>query len=84
MIKLDQVRKVFKKGNAYFEAVDNVSVGIDKGECFTLLGVNGAGKTTLFKILTGDHLATSGKAYINGYNVTTEMAKARYNIGYCP
>lgn len=33
-------------------AVENVSFGLDYGECFALLGVNGAGKTTTFKALT--------------------------------
>lgn len=34
-------------------AVDNLSVAIEKGEVFGLLGVNGAGKTTTFKMLAG-------------------------------
>ena len=48
-------------------AVDKISVGVHKGECFGLLGVNGAGKTTTFKMLTGDVSATSGDAYLAGY-----------------
>lgn len=35
-------------------------------------------------MLTGDHICTSGEAHINGYDVSTEMHLARYNIGYCP
>lgn len=34
-------------------AVDNMSFGLEYGECFALLGVSGAGKTTCFKCLTG-------------------------------
>ena len=34
-------------------AVQNISLSINKGECFGLLGVNGAGKTTTFSMLTG-------------------------------
>ena len=34
-------------------AVDRLTFGVRKGECFGLLGVNGAGKTTTFKMLTG-------------------------------
>lgn len=84
VIRLNKVRKVFKTNTKYLEAVDSVSVGIKNGECFTLLGINGAGKTTLFKILSGDHICTGGEAHINGYDVSTEMSVARYNIGYCP
>lgn len=35
-------------------------------------------------MLSGDIHATEGTAHINGYDVTTEMAQARYHIGYCP
>ena len=35
------------------KAVQGVSVGIGRGECFGLLGVNGAGKTSVFRIVTG-------------------------------
>lgn len=48
-------------------AVNNITVGVKKGECFGLLGVNGAGKTTTFKMLTGDLNATSGNAFIDGH-----------------
>lgn len=37
----------------YKVAVDNMAVGIKKGEVFGLLGVNGAGKSTTFKMLSG-------------------------------
>ena len=49
------LRKVYmidsEKG--YKVAVDNLSIGVKKGEVFGLLGVNGAGKTTTFKMLAG-------------------------------
>lgn len=41
-------------------AVDNISIAIEKGEVFGLLGVNGAGKTTMFKILSGEIISSSG------------------------
>ena len=56
-------------------AVQNLSIGISKGECFGLLGINGAGKTTTFKMLTGDHQPTSGTAYLDGYDVTKQQRK---------
>jgi len=48
-------------------AVNRISVGVHRGECFGLLGVNGAGKTTTFKMLTGDLRPTSGDAHLAGF-----------------
>ena len=45
--------KNLSKNYGSFTAVDNISYGVRKGECFGLLGVNGAGKTTTFKMITG-------------------------------
>lgn len=82
---MDKLRKVYRLGrNNYKAAVERVSFGVKNGECFGLLGVNGAGKTTTFKILSGDIIQSSGKAYINGYSIPSEMEEARKDIGYCP
>ena len=54
-------------------AVDHLSVGIPQGECFGLLGINGAGKTTTFKMLTGDLSMSSGKAYLKGLDISSQM-----------
>jgi ABC-type multidrug transport system ATPase subunit len=65
-------------------AVDHLTFGVKPGECFGLLGVNGAGKTTTFKMLTGDTEPSGGTAFVNGYNILTDLDHARRNIGYCP
>jgi ABC-type multidrug transport system ATPase subunit len=49
-----------KKNYGDFTAVNDVSFGLEYGECFALLGVSGAGKTTCFKCLTGEILPSSG------------------------
>lgn len=56
-------------------AVNGISLGIPRGECFGLLGVNGAGKTTTFKMLTGDESVSGGHAYLNGYSVSSNIAE---------
>lgn len=48
-------------------ALDNISIQIQKGDCFGLLGPNGAGKTTLLSILTGMQDSQSGEVLIAGY-----------------
>ena len=54
-----------------FVAVEDISFGLNYGECFALLGVNGAGKSTTFKSLTADTEPTSGEITIAGYNIQT-------------
>jgi len=79
---LRQLTKVF---NMNFLAVDRLSVGIPKGECFGLLGVNGAGKTTTFSMLTGDLTISSGDAFLAGMSVMRGAAGARgRQVGFCP
>jgi len=66
-------------------AVDRLSVGIPRGECFGLLGVNGAGKTTTFAMLTGDTYISSGDAFLAGVSVKGGVAAAsRHLVGFCP
>lgn len=66
-IKLTNLTQIFKKFKSKYTlkhfkrkehvAVNNLSLGINKGECFGLIGVNGAGKTTTFKMITGKSVA---------------------------
>uniref|UniRef100_A0A8C0NNA7 ABC transporter domain-containing protein n=1 Tax=Canis lupus familiaris TaxID=9615 RepID=A0A8C0NNA7_CANLF len=66
------------------KAIRNISLVVQKSECFGLLGLNGAGKTTTFKILTGEETTTSGAVLIDGFNITKNIRKIRSRIGYCP
>ncbi|ESN90020.1 hypothetical protein HELRODRAFT_194721 [Helobdella robusta] len=67
-----------------FLAVDGLSIAIERGECFGLLGVNGAGKTTTFKMMTGGLQCSSGDIYIKGLNIRQHPKEAQSLIGYCP
>ncbi|RJP22249.1 MAG: ABC transporter ATP-binding protein [Candidatus Abyssobacteria bacterium SURF_5] len=66
------------------KAVDNLNLTVGEGEFFCFLGPNGAGKTTTIKILTGLLRPTSGTAIIAGYDITTDMVKAKRILGYIP
>ncbi|HYM98652.1 MAG TPA: ABC transporter ATP-binding protein, partial [Aestuariivirgaceae bacterium] len=65
-IKLESVTKTFGD----FAAVRSVTLGIDKGELFALLGGSGCGKTTLLRMLAGFETPTGGRIYIDGEDMT--------------
>jgi ABC-2 type transport system ATP-binding protein len=64
-----------------FTAVDNVSFDVPDGEMFGYLGPNGAGKTTLMRMLTTLVIPTGGSAKIAGFDVVTNPADVRRQIG---
>ncbi|KAM9057540.1 phospholipid-transporting ATPase ABCA3 isoform 1-T8 [Megaptera novaeangliae] len=80
---IKELSKVYEQ-RAPLLAVDKVSLAVQKGECFGLLGFNGAGKTTTFKMLTGEETITSGDAFVGGYSISSDIGKMRQRIGYCP
>nr|KAF6488603.1 ATP binding cassette subfamily A member 3 [Molossus molossus] len=80
---IKELCKVYEQRIPLF-AVDKISLAVQKGECFGLLGFNGAGKTTTFKMLTGEETITSGDAFVGGYSISSDIRKVRQRIGYCP
>jgi len=62
-------------------AVDKANISVKKGEIFGFLGPNGAGKTTFIKMLTTLLRPTSGKAYVNGFNVVEQEDEAKTSMG---
>ncbi len=77
-IVLQNLTKEYGKG---FRAVDNLSLGVRKSSFVGFLGPNGAGKTTTIKMLTNLLTVTSGKAYLNGMDVSTDPKKALGSVG---
>lgn len=65
-------------------AVDGLNLTVEKGEIFGLLGPNGAGKTTTINILCGLLPATSGSAYVGGFDVKDQNDNVKKLIGLCP
>jgi len=62
-------------------AVDGVSLQIERGQLFGLLGQNGAGKTTLIKMLCTALLPSSGSASVMGFDVVKQARQVRERIG---
>ena len=65
-------------------AVDNLSLSVQKGELFSLLGVNGAGKTTTIKMLSCLTQPTSGDAFLNGKSICKDFATVKSLIAVSP
>ena len=65
-------------------AVDHIHFEVEKGEIFGFLGPNGAGKTTTIRMLTGLSKPTDGKASVLGFDVNSEIVKAKGYIGVVP
>jgi ABC-2 type transport system ATP-binding protein len=65
-----------------FRAVDDVSFDVRRGEVFGFLGSNGAGKSTTIRMLCGLLAPTSGRALVDGVDVSRDAAAVRRRIGY--
>lgn len=79
-IKIDGLSKQYKD----VLAVDNLSLSIEEGELFSLLGVNGAGKTTTIKMLSCLSLPTNGDAYLLGNSILKNPNEVKSLIAVSP
>jgi putrescine transport system ATP-binding protein len=66
LVKIDRVTKKFDET----AAVDSVSLTINKGEIFALLGGSGSGKSTLLRMLAGFERPTEGRIFLDGQDIT--------------
>ncbi len=78
MISASHLSRAFGKTRA----VDDVSLHVDAGEIYGLVGPDGAGKTTFIHLLCGAIRADAGEATIAGYPVARRPERARAQIGY--
>ncbi len=65
-------------------AVDDVSLTVQRGEFFAVLGPNAAGKTTTIKMITGLMKPTAGCARVAGFDVQTQPLEVRRRLAYVP
>lgn len=71
MIQLTNVEKKFRLNQSEITAVDDVTLSIEEGEIFGVIGYSGAGKSTLIRLLNGLEQPTGGSIVINGLEMTT-------------
>jgi ABC-type multidrug transport system ATPase subunit len=85
-ILLYNLRKIYpsKNGNQPKIAVHNLSLAIDRCECFGLLGPNGAGKTTTIRMMEGFLDPSSGDILIEGLSIPGDIESIYGLMGACP
>lgn len=81
MVDIQHLRKEYSNN---LVAVKDLSLNLERGDIFGFIGPNGAGKTTTIKMLATLLRPTSGRAFIDGVDVTREPERVRGIIGYMP
>ena len=88
LVRLEHVTKTYPAVNSAHgpvTAVDDVSLEIEKGDIFGIIGYSGAGKSTLVRLINALELPTSGKVFVSDRELTAlrerEVRKERRNIG---
>jgi ABC-2 type transport system ATP-binding protein len=79
-IEMQELCKSFGK----LQAVDHLTLSVEQGEIFGLLGPNGSGKTTTINLISGLSLPTSGQVWVLGYDVRRDARRIRQVLGAVP
>ena len=69
ILKVENLTKVYGKGETKVTALDNISFKVDKGEFVAIVGASGSGKSTLLHLIGGVDRPTSGTVYIDGKDI---------------
>ena len=69
ILRVENLTKIYGKGDTAVTALNNVSFSVDKGEFVAVIGPSGSGKSTLLHIIGGVDTPTSGKVYIDGTDI---------------
>lgn len=69
ILKVENLVKTYGEGDNIVNAVDNISLSVNKGEFVAIVGASGSGKSTLLHLLGGVDRPTNGKIYIDGNEI---------------
>ncbi|XP_063266240.1 ATP-binding cassette sub-family A member 9-like isoform X2 [Prinia subflava] len=85
-IRLNNIKKIYKKKNKSIEALKGLSLNIYEGQITALLGHSGSGKTSVLNVLSGFSKPSAGSAMIYNYNASEvwNMEGMRGKVGVCP
>ncbi|USK97386.1 methionine ABC transporter ATP-binding protein [Bacillus tropicus] len=85
MISFNNVSKVYESGGQSVHAVEDVTLSVEKGEIFGIIGFSGAGKSTLLRLVNMLERPTAGTISIDDKDITSlstkELRKLRQRIG---
>lgn len=80
-LEIKGLRKIYSTG---VEALRGIDLTVEEGDFYALLGPNGAGKSTTIGIITSLVNKTSGKVNVFGYDLDTDIVRAKQQIGLVP
>lgn len=80
MIKFEQVSKIFTLPNRKVNALEKVSLSVEKGEIFGVIGFSGAGKSTLLRLVNLLERPSEGRIVVNDQDVTQIRPKELRNL----
>ena len=80
-LEINSLAKTYKGG---FQALKGINLTVKKGDFFALLGPNGAGKSTTIGVITSLVNKTQGQVKVYGYDIDTDLEKAKSFIGLVP
>ncbi len=69
ILKLNNLSKVYGKGDTQIKALDDISFSVEKGEFVAIVGPSGSGKSTLLHILGGVDMPSSGQVLVDGTDI---------------
>ena len=69
ILKVENLNKIYGKGENEVKAVNNISFSVQKGEFVAIVGASGSGKSTLLHLLGGVDRPTSGRVFIDGQDI---------------
>lgn len=69
ILKVENLTKVYGKGESEVIALDHVTFSVERGEFVAIVGASGSGKSTLLHLIGGVDRPTEGKVYIDGKNI---------------
>lgn len=80
LIKINNLTKIFGSNDTKVDAVKNISIDIDKGDIYGIIGMSGAGKSTLLRCIGLLEQPTSGSIEIDGVNTNQYIGKDLINL----